>query len=97
MKTITVKANQTVYDLAAQHYGTGEAVGEILQNNPGLTNEDKAKIQAGIDAIQDSYFYFDLPVRAGSAVLIDTDSPLMNNSIIREMNDVTTFSNGTHD
>lgn len=97
MKTIIVKENQTVYDLAAQYYGTSEALGEILRNNPSLINEDKAKIQAGIDAVQNNYFYLDLPVRAGSVVLIDTDSPLMNNSIIREMNDITTFDNGTND
>lgn len=94
MKTITAKANQTVYDIAVQYYGTVEAVEEILRNNPELRNDDKAKITAGIDAVQDAYFYPDLPVRTGSPVLIDTGSLLLKNSITREMNDVTTFDYG---
>nr|DAT38264.1 MAG TPA: hypothetical protein [Caudoviricetes sp.] len=94
MKTITAKANQTIYDIAVQNYGTTGAVEEILRNNPGLLNDDKAKIAAGIDAVQDAYFYPDLPVRIGSYILIDTDSPLLMNSITREMNDVTTFDYG---
>lgn len=94
MKTITAKANQTVYDIAVQYYGTVEAVEEILRNNSGLLNDDKAKIAAGIDAVKDAYFYPDLPVRISSYILIDTDSPLLMNSITREMNDVTTFDYG---
>lgn len=94
MKTITAKANQTVYDIAVQYYGTAEAVEEIFRNNPDLRNDDRAKIEAGIDAVQDAYFYPDLAVQTGLPVLIDTDSPLLKNSITREMNDVTTFDYG---
>lgn len=94
MKTITAEANQTVYDIAVQYYGTAEAVEEILRNNPGLANDDKAKIAEGIDTVQDTYFYPDLPIRTGASILIDINSQLLNNGIIRDMNDVTTFGNG---
>lgn len=97
MKTITAKANQTVYDIAVQYYGTAEAVEEIFRNNPDLRNDDRAKIAAGIDAVQDAYFYPDLAVQTGLPVLIETGSPLLKNSITREMNDVTTFDYGKDD
>ena len=42
MKTITVKARQTVYDIALEQYGTCEAVGEILALNPDVGNDPAA-------------------------------------------------------
>lgn len=93
MKTITVKPNQTIYDIAVENYGTCEAIGEILKNNPILKNEDNAKTAVGIDAIADKSFYFDLPLKADSTLLIDTDSRAIKNSVVREINtDVTTFN-----
>lgn len=93
METTTVKPNQTVFDLAAQHYGNTEAVGEILRNNPELTNEDTAKTALGINAVTDKNFYADLPVRTGTAVRIDTDSRLLQKSVIKQIQtDITTFN-----
>lgn len=93
MQTVTVKPNQTIFDLAAQHYGNAEAVGEILRNNPELTNEDAAKTAVGIDAIADKNFYIDLPVRAGTAVGIDTDSHRLQKSVTKQIEtDITTFN-----
>lgn len=93
MKTITIKPNQTIYDVAAEQYGTCEAVGEILKNNPALINEDRAKTAVGIDSISDKSFYFDLPLKSGSTLFVDTDSRLIKNSVIREINtEVTTFN-----
>lgn len=90
---VTVKPNQTIFDLAAQYYGTCEAVSEILGNNPELTNEDAAKTAAGIDAVSDDSFYFDLPVKTGTVIKIDTDSRLLQKSVIKQIQtDVTTFN-----
>lgn len=92
MKKVTVKLNQTVYDIATAEYGTCEAVGEIIVNNPGLVNDELVKIALGIDAIKDKAFYFDLPLSPGSILLIDTDSKLMKKSVIREIEkEITTF------
>lgn len=93
MKTIIVKPNQTIFDLAVENYGTCEAVGEILKNNPQLKNDDLAKVAAGIDPIRDNGLYLDLAVVACSRIIIDTDSKLIRTSVIREINtEVTTFN-----
>lgn len=92
MKTVIVKSNQTIFDIAVENYGTVEAVGEIIRNNPGLTNEDSAKIAAGIDPITDKSFYIDLPVRTKTTILVDTDSRMIDNTVIKEIEaDVTTY------
>lgn len=93
MKKVTVKRNQTIYDIAVEQYGTCEAIPEIIANNSGLENDEQAKISLGIDASKDKDFYFDLPLKQGSIVLIDTDSRSLKKNIIREINnkEVTTF------
>lgn len=92
MKRITVKPNQTIYDIACSEYGNCEAVGEILRNNPELRNDDRAKIKCGIDSVTDKGFYLDLPLRQGDSVLIDTDSKLIKKSVVREIDmEITTF------
>lgn len=93
MKKVTVKRNQTVYDIAVEQYGTCEAITEIIANNPNLDNDEQAKIRMGIDASKDKDFYFDLPLKQGSIVLIDTDSRLLKKNIIREITgkEITTF------
>ena len=48
MTTATVKARQTVYDIALEQYGTCEAVGEILALNPQIANDPEALVQLGI-------------------------------------------------
>lgn len=101
MKTVTVKKNQTIYDVAAACYGTCEADVEIIAANPELRNDDRAKIAAGIDPIADKDFYFDLAIKAGSPVRIDTDSRMVKKNIVREIDkEVTTFglkNYGTND
>lgn len=79
MKKITVKPNQTVYDIAVEQYGTCEAVGKIMADNPELVN-------TGSD------FRFDLALEAGGTLLVDTDSRLVRKNVIREIDkEVTTF------
>lgn len=92
MKTVTVKSNQTIYDIAVAHYGTCEAGVELIDTNPELMNDDRAKIAAGIDPIANKDFYFDLALKEGSVVLIDTGSRTMKKNIVREIDkEVTTF------
>lgn len=79
MKKITVKPNQTVYDIAVEQYGTCEAVGKIMADNPELVN-------TGSD------FRFDLALETGGTLLVDTDSRLVRKNVIREIDkEVTTF------
>lgn len=93
MKTITVKPNQTIFDLAVENYGTGEAIGKIITDNPDLRNDKAALAALGVDYLSDSDFYPDVPVDAGFTLLIDTDSFLIKTSVVREItNEVTTFN-----
>ncbi len=92
MKEIRTIANQTLFDLAVMYYGTCEAVGEILSNNPELANDGRAKTGAGIDAAGNTDFYPDLALKPGSIIRIDTDSRLIRKNATREMDkEVTTF------
>lgn len=90
MKQITVKKNQTIFDLAAQWYGNCQAVDEILGNNPNLVNDDQVKARLGIT---DDEFYFDLAIKPGTVLVIDPDSRQMKRNVVREMEgvNVTTF------
>lgn len=92
MKTVTVKPNQTVFDILVGQYGTCEALAEFLENNPDLENEPGTD---GRDVpVAERIFRFDLPLKEGSTVLINTDSRQIKTSVIREINtEVTTFSN----
>lgn len=49
MKKVTAKANQTIYDVAIEQYGTCEAVGKLMQDNPGMENDLQAVTEAGIE------------------------------------------------
>ena len=92
MKTVTVKPNQTVFDILVGQYGTCEALAEFLENNPDLENEPGTD---GRDVpVAERIFRFDLPLKEGSTVLIGTDSWQIKTSVIQEINtEVTTFSN----
>lgn len=91
MKTVTVKPNQTIFDIAVENYGTCEAVGEILKNNPIVSNDKDALTALGIDYLSDTDFYIDVSIEPGFELQIDTDSKLIKTSVIREITtDVTT-------
>ena len=79
MTTIQTEDNQTIFDLAVQHYGTVEAIGEILRLNPDMKNDAKGY---NVD-IPD--FHFDLPIAAGSRIIIDEKSTLMKKNTIKEL------------
>lgn len=98
MKTVTVKRNQTLYDIALEQYGTCEAIGEILDLNPQLTNDPAALCATRIDSMRDTAFYIDTALEPGTQLLIDEDSPRIRKSTLRELtNDITTYRYGTND
>ena len=61
MKTVTVKPNQTVFDILVEQYGTCEALAELLENNPNLENEPGADGRAIPEA--ERIFRLDLPLK----------------------------------
>lgn len=92
MKTIKAKPNQTVFDIAIEQYGTCEAVGEILANNPSLSNDVAALTALGIEAVGETDFYPDVALDPGADVLIDTASLLMRAAVVKEIKrDITTY------
>lgn len=96
MKLITVKPNQTLYDIALEQYGTCEALYELLEINHDLKNEPAALAAAGIDGLSDDGFYIDTALLAGSAIKIDANSKMILQSVIREITgDITTYDYGT--
>lgn len=96
MNKVAVKKNQTIYDIAAEQYGTTEAVGEILANNVALKNDPAALIARGIDPLNDEAFYADIAVDQDCVVNIDADSKLINKMVIKQLHsEITTYKNGT--
>ena len=91
MKAVKVKPNQTIYDIVIEQYGTCEALAELLYNNPELENEPG--IDGRVISEAERVFRFDLPLKASSTVLIDTDSKLIKTSVVKDINtDVTTYT-----
>lgn len=89
MKTIEVKDEQILLDIALQHYGTAEAIGEIVANNPGLCNEPSAVVAAGRDL---GAFYPDIKLKVGLQVNIDDESRLVKKTVVKKIEtDITTY------
>lgn len=99
MKTIRTVPNQTIFDVAAKHYGTCEAVAELLSNNPQLRNDPAALAALGIDYVTDAAFYPDAALLTGQDIQIDTDSRILKQSIVKELQnkEINTYDNGTND
>lgn len=91
MKTIKVEPNQTVFDLAVQHYGTAEAVQKILEDNPDIANDPAALIAIGVNTLAHPVFRLDVAVKPGT-LRIDETSRLIDGRITRKItNDITTY------
>lgn len=89
MKTIKVKDNQILLDIALQYYGTAEAVGELLVNNPGIRNEPQALVSAGREL---GSFYPDIKLQIGQLLRINDDSRTMIKTVVKKIeNDVNTY------
>ena len=93
MSSVTTVENQTIYDVCLTAYGTVEALAEVLALNQGLRNDGRAKVAVGIDPIGDTSFYLDLAVEPETVVVVNTDSPLINGNVVRELTEpVITFN-----
>lgn len=89
MKTVEVQDEQTLLDIALQHYGTAEAMGEIVANNPSLKNEPSAVVEAGR---QLGAFYPDIKLKVGLGVNIDDDSRLVKKTTVKKIDrSITTY------
>lgn len=89
MKTIKVKDNQILLDIALQYYGTAEAIAEILVNNPGIKNDPHALVDSGRPL---GSFYPDMKLETGSSLLIDDDSRQVKKMVVNKIeNDITTY------
>lgn len=89
MKTIEVQKDQLLLDIALQHYGTAEAIGEIVRNNPGLKNEPSAVVGAGRSL---GPFYPDIKLAIGLQIQIDDDSRLVKKTVVKKIDrSVTTY------
>lgn len=89
MKTIKVKDNQILLDIALQYYGTAEAIGELLANNPDVRNEPQALVAAGREL---GSFYPDVKLQVGQSLQINDDSRTMKKTVVKKIeNDVTTY------
>lgn len=89
MKTIEVQDKQILLDIVLQHYGTAEAMGEIMANNPRLENEPSAVMDAGREL---GPFYPDIKLRAGLRVSVDDNSRLVKKTVVGKINgSVTTY------
>lgn len=90
---ITVLENQSIIDIAVKYYGTAEAVGEILSLNPDIINSPTALEEQGIDANANLYFQLDIALKPGELLTIDSDSYLINQTIVTELSNksITTY------
>nr|DAM30757.1 MAG TPA: hypothetical protein [Caudoviricetes sp.] len=89
MKTIKVKDNQILLDIALQYYGTAEAIAEILANNSGIKNDPQTIVNSGRPL---GSFYPDVKLEVGSSLLIDDDSRRVKKTVVKKIeNDVTTY------
>ena len=92
MRTIKVLQNQSLLDLAVAHYGTVEAVSEILRLNPGIENDPAAMVAAGENILAGLPFRLDVAVKTGSLIKIDETSKLIEDRIIKKINtEITTY------
>lgn len=76
-------------DIALQQYGTAEAIGEIVRNNPDLKNDPSAVVESGREL---GPFYPDIKLASGSTVQIDDESRLIRKTVVKKINrSITTY------
>lgn len=85
MKTIRTVPNQTIFDVAVKYCGTCDAVAELLAANPDLRNDPASLADLGIDYVGDEGFYVDAALLPGQEIRIDTDSPTLKQTVIKEL------------
>lgn len=83
MKKVKINNNQTLLDVAMEYYGTAEALGEILLNNPRIKNDINALIDTDR---QINEFHPDIKLEIGSTLLIDDDSRQVKKITVKKIN-----------
>lgn len=83
MKKVEINNNRTLLDIAMEYYGTAEALGEILLNNPRIKNDRNALIDADR---QINEFHPDIKLEIGSTLLIDDDSRQVKKITVKKIN-----------
>jgi hypothetical protein len=76
--------NQTIFDLALQHYGNMEAIGEILNNNPHLQTNYLAMQENNIP-FSSVDICLSLPFIDGQVLYIDNDSQYFNKKNVSDL------------
>lgn len=79
---VTVKDNQTILDFALEHFGTAEAIPEIIALNPLVANDPKALIAAGIEP---GDFYMDVKLLPGMVLTIDENSTVIRKNAVKQI------------
>jgi len=77
IRVITLK-NQTVFDIAIQHYGDVARFNKVMELNPELINDYSAATDAGV-AFDYAEFDMAYPLAAGQQVVID---PTLTNAVV---------------
>lgn len=89
MKTIEVKNNQTLLDIALQYYGTAEAIEEILANNTEIKN-DPLELMYSRRSLLD--FHPDIKLKEGTSLFINDNSLMMRKTVVKKIeNDINTY------
>lgn len=92
MKTVKVLQNQSLLDLAVAHYGTVEAVSEILRLNPDIENDPAAMVEVGENVLANPPFRLDVAVKTGFSLRIDETSKLIESKVVKKItNEITTY------
>lgn len=98
MLQIIIKANQSLRDIAITHYGTLEAIGEIVTLNEAiLKNDPKALVDLGIDYLHDHALYLDVALAPGIIIEVNDRGRTVDQNIIRDLTtEQTKYEYGTY-
>jgi hypothetical protein len=89
MKTVITTRNQTIFDIAAEHYGDVSKFDKVMELNPSLANDYTEARNLGIEFNEDE-FDMSFPLLENQSLLID--SMLVNNQVLRELKNEGIFS-----
>jgi len=89
MITVYSLKNQTIFDIAAQHYGDVSKFDKVLELNPSLVNDYEEARKAGI-GFTEGEFDISFPLEQNQAVKIDT--MLASRQVLRELKNESIFS-----
>ena len=87
MRTIEIKNNQTLLDIALQYYGTAEAIEEILANNTGIKN-DPLELVRSRRSLSD--FHPDIKLKEGTSLFINDNSLVIRKTVVKKI-DINTY------